>query len=143
MKERVTCHLCSRHLTYKPGGTTSNLLKHLSSIHKNEWTKVHEQKEEPCPTNSRAGPLDAYAKKVSCPTGHAGKLTNAIVYMVAINLRPIAINIVDSARFNLMAMAESGYRVPSQTHIASLLKKKHEDGLAKLRTVLKSAEAVF
>ena len=61
--------------------------------------------------------------------------------MVALDLRPVSI--VTGVGFRrLMYACEPGYRVPSSTQVLKLLKKKHSDGLSRLRTMLASVSGV-
>lgn len=135
-QQRACCRLCAKALVYKAaGGTTSNLLKHMSTYHSLVWDKKKEAASASGSKSRQAGPLDCFVKRTTCPAGRAGMLTDAIVDMVALDLRPVGI--VDGRGFRrLMSVAEPAYRVPSRTHISSLLKRKHQDGLSKLKTVL-------
>ena len=117
---------------------TSNLLKHLSTSHPGAVHKSKAAVEEPRP---KRGPLDVFVKQMDCPAGRAGQLTEAIVGMAALDLRPI--RTVDGIGFRrLMGIVEAGYRVPSRTFVASLLRKKHQEGVDKLKTMLASATGV-
>ena len=61
--------------------------------------------------------------------------------MVALNLFPAAT--VESIGFRcLMQVVEPGYRAQSWTFILSLLWKKHQDGLEKLKILLESVTGV-
>jgi len=135
---KATCRLCGKQLTYKAvGGTTSNLLKHLTTAHATVWRQRTTDSSQHSQQSSGSGPLDTFVKKMVCPAGRAGQLTEAIVGMVALDLRPAGI--VEGVGFRrLMQVAEPGYRVPSRTFISSLLRKKHADGLDKLRQLLHS-----
>ena len=133
---KATCQLCAKSLSYKAaGGTTSNLLKHLTSQHPIAWRK-HNNKE----TSSadvkpfKRGPLDGFVRKMTCPAGRAGQITDAIVDLVALDLRPASI-VKGEGFCRLIRCLEPGYRVPSVTHITALLRKKHEEGRARLRQV--------
>ena len=78
---------------------------------------------------------------MSCSTTRAGELTNAVLDFIVLNMRPVSI--VGSVGFRrLLCRLEPGYCVPSHTHMASLLAKKHVEGQGRLRKLLEEAEAV-
>ena len=127
--EKATYRLCSKALVYKPSGMTSNLIKHLTSVHPVQWRQHKETNQAEVkvkPKTKSRGPLDGFVKNLSGPAGCAGQITNSIVEMVALDLRPVSI--VNGLGFGrLMHTCEPGYRVPSATHISSLLRKKNTD----------------
>ena len=138
-KQKGTCRPCAKQLTYKPdGGTTSNLLKHMSAMHASVWNKSKAEGEKGMFSSSKRGTLDSFFKKMVCP---AGQRMNTIVDMIALDLHPAAI--VEGVGFHrLMQVADPGYRVPLRTFISFLLQKKHQDGLEKLRILLESMTGV-
>ena len=145
-KQRAVCRLCARSFVYKSAvGTTSNLRKHLASQHASHWEQHRASERTKTSTQwggeKKKGPLDLFVRKMTCAPGRAGQLTDAIVDMVALDLRPCSF--VSGAGFQkLMNLAEPGYRVPSKTHITTLLGKKHVEGRTRLKKLLSSASAV-
>ena len=78
---------------------------------------------------------------MTCSAQRAGEITDSIVNFVALDLRPVSV--VNGGGFRrLLPMPEPGYRVPSHTHIASLLRQKHTDERARLKNFLASIPAV-
>ena len=65
----------------------------------------------------------------------SGALTQAIVDMIALDLRPI--NIVNGIGFQrLLRVADSSYALPFATHITSLLQKKWDEGKRRLKELI-------
>ena len=120
----------------------SNLLKHLSSQHE-QARRRHKQSLEAetgrgVNIKPKIGsPLDGFVKRITCPSGCAGRLTDTIVDLVALDLRQMSF--ISGVGFcRLLQVAESGYRVPLVTHVPTLLKKKHVEGHARLRKLLET-----
>ena len=110
VKQKVACCLCAKQLTYKPDGGTgpSNLLKHMSAVHASVWnkSKAKRESEKDVFSSNKRGTLDSFVKKLVCPASRAGQLTDAIVDMVALDLR--SATIVESIGFRrLMQVAET------------------------------------
>ena len=113
------------------GGTTSNLRNHLDRAHPAEWSKVRTAisgKNDHSEGTKKHGAIDVYLKQMNVSSTRAGALTDAIVDFVALDLRPISV--VNGFGFRRMLYKlEPGYRVPSRTLVASLLRKeKHVEG---------------
>ena len=137
--ERATCRLCAKSFVHR-GGTTSNLLKHLTSQHPTQRQATKEQKEEGDTKIGvkTTGTMDMFVKKMTCPSARAGQLTSALVDFVALDLRPVS-TVCGVGFRRLLNVCEPGYRVPSATHVASLLQKKHSDGKKRLVDAMRSA----
>ena len=137
------CRLCSRKLVHK-GGTTSNLIKHMEHVHASQWTKENNKGQKSSDTGDSAtksttGPMDSFLREKTCPPWRSGHLTSAIADMIALDLRPVSL--VNGIGFQkLMQVAEPGFRIPSTTHVMSLLKKKHEEGKIRLKRLLADAD---
>ena len=113
------------------GGTTSNLRNHLDRAHPAEWSKVRTAisgKNDHSEGTKKHGTIDVYLKQMNVSSTRAGALTDAIVDFVALDLRPISV--VNGVGFRRMLYKfEPGYRVPSRTLVASLLRnEKHVEG---------------
>ena len=70
--------------------------------------------------------LETYGKKKkqACSDARAKQISQLIVCMVALDLRPMCL--VEGKGFlELMAFLEPGYEVPSSAHISTLVKHKH------------------
>ena len=82
--------------------------------------------------------IDSFVRRMSCPQARADELTEAIVDMIALDLRPVStVNGVGFRR--LMYKAEPAYRVPSATNISLLLRKKHGMGLDLVKEKLQAS----
>jgi len=119
----VKCKLCNKSYAYH-GGTT-NLHDHLNRVHSNEYK-----------TKSKHDPtLDAFIARSKCPTSRAKRITDLIADMVMQDLRPVAL--VEGRSFEaLLKYIEPGYKVPSATHIAQVVRRKHEAGKWRLKQKL-------
>ena len=143
--ERAECLLCKRKVVHR-GGSTSSLKKHLEHCHSADWAKACKtecggSKSTPDVKPNLLGAMDKFLQRKTCPCWRSGALTNAIVNLIASDLRPI--NFVNGAGFRrLMQVAEPGYTVPSKTHITTLLQKKYEDGVSRLNSILLRAQGL-
>ena len=119
----VKCKLCNKRYAYH-GGTT-NLHNHLNRIHSNKYK-----------TKSKHDPtLDAFITWSKCTTSHAKRITDLIADMVAQDFWPAAL--VEGRGFEaLLKYIKSGYKVPSATHIAQVVRCKHKAGKRLLKQKL-------
>jgi len=128
--KKVKCILCSppKELVYHGG--TSNLRDH-----------VNRQRPLKYKPDTVQTSLEAYGKKKqACSDARAKQITELIVRMVALDLRPM--RLVEGKGFlELMAFLEPGYKVPSSAHISTLVKCKHSVAWNTLKEIL-SKEAV-
>ena len=114
---KVTCKLCSKELVYRGG--TSNLREHLNHIHKKEYHPSRRIANQRTIPNSFSSSVRA-----SCSESRAKRITELIVEMIAIDMRPL--RLVECHGFcQFMAFVEPGYRVSSATHISSLVTRLH------------------
>ena len=120
--------------------------KHLEHCHSADWAKACKTENEgskstPDVKPDLLGAMDKFLQRKTCMSWRSGALTNAIVNLIASDLRPI--NFVNGAGFRqLMQVAEPGYTVPSKTHITTLLRKKYEDGVSRLNSILLRAQGL-
>lgn len=130
--KKAKCLLCSKALSYC-GGTT-NLREHLNAKHKCQY-----QTGESSQAN-REAPLQSFFKPKSCPTGRASEITDKVVDMITMDLRPVAV--VEGAGFQrMMAALEPGYKCPSRKHISTIIQRKHDLCIERLKVHLESSTA--
>ena len=75
-----------------------------------------------------------------CPEGRARQITHLIANWCARDVRPMGI-VDDQGLRDIFAYVEPGYRLPSRTHVTSLLKRQYELALGKLRGLLNGGAA--
>ena len=118
----VECTLCDKEYAFHGG--TSNLRDHLVRMHSNEF----KPKQQPC--------LDAFVIRGKCPDSRAKRISELIANMVARDLRPAAV--VEGDGFKaLMKFIEPGYKAPSATHIATVIRRQYEAAKVALKQKLK------
>ena len=118
------CKICNKEYAYHGG--TSNLRDHLMRAHP---SKLH------FPQGQCS--LDPYLSHSKCSDGRAKKITEYIVDMVVHDLRPAAL--VKGAGFKaLMNYIEPGYRVPTATHIAEMVRQKFVIGKDNMKRYFQS-----
>ena len=121
----VLCKICSKECAYHHGGT-SNLRDHLMHAHP---SKLHSPQGQ-CS-------LDPYLSHGKCSDTCAKKIAKHIVDMVICNLCPAAL--VEGAGFKaLMNYIEPGYRVPTSTHIAEVVRQKFVIGKDNMKRYFQS-----
>ena len=82
--------------------------------------------------------MDQYLRAKPCSSRRSGALTQVIVDMIALDLRPI--NIVNGIGFQrLLRVADSSYALPFATRITSLLRKKWDEGKRCLKGLIADA----
>ena len=123
-KRAICCH-CNKELAYC-GGTT-NLRDHLNRMHPSKYSP-----DSTTPAEKKAAPkIESFVKRTVCSEGHAKKITNLMVEMVTLDLRPAAM--VEGIGFKrLINYLEPNYRVPSAVHITSCLQEHY----AKAKTMV-------
>ncbi len=109
------CKLCNKEYVYHRG--TSNLRDHLTRSHPNDFSG-HTQKHQQYS-------LDLCIARSKCPDSRAKRITDLIVRMVARDLLSAAMVEGDGFRA-LLKYLEPGYKVPSPTHVAEMVRRKHE-----------------
>ena len=118
------CKICNKEYAYHGG--TSNLRDHLTRAHPSKLKS---------PPNQPS--LDPYLSDSKCSEANAKRTTEHIIDMVVCNLRPAAL--VEGAGFKaLMNYIEPGYRVPTATHIAAVVRQKFFNGKATMKQYLES-----
>ena len=118
----VKCTICDKEYSYHGG--TSNLCDHLVRIHSNEF----KPKQQPS--------LDAFVIRGKCPHSRAKRITELIADMAARDLRPATV--VEGDGFKaLLKFIEPGYKVPSATHIAQVVRRQYEAAKVALKQKLK------
>ena len=118
------CKICNKEYAYHGG--TSNLRDHLMRAHP---SKLH------FPQGQCS--LDPYLSYSKCSDGCAKKITEYIVDMVVRDLRPAAL--VEGAGFKaLINYIEPGYRVPTATHIAEVVRQKFVIGKDNMKRYFQS-----
>ena len=123
-KRAICCH-CNKELAYY-GGTT-NLRDHLNRMNPSKYSP-----DSTTPAEKKAAPkIESFVKRTVCSEGHAKKITNLMVEMVTLDLRPAAM--VEGIGFKrLINYLEPNYRVPSAVHITSCLQEHY----AKTKTMV-------
>ena len=130
----MKCLLCEKTYSYCDG--TTNLRDHLSSQHSLTYTV---KQVKPGSSKSQLS-LDKYAKPVFCSESKSKSITDAIVDIVAEDVRPCYI--VKRKGFRrLMNVMEPGYKVPSVNHINLLVWRKYEVVKEELKALLREVAA--
>ena len=78
------------------------------------------------------GTLESFLKPKVCPAGRTSEITDQIVDMIAIDLRPIAIVEGDGFK-RMMATLKPGYTCPSRKHISTIITRKYELCIDKMK----------
>ena len=118
------CKICNKEYAYHGG--TSNLHDHLMRAHP---SKLKSPPNQPF--------LDPYLSHSKCSEARAKRIIEHIVDMVVRDLRPAAL--VEGAGFKaLVNYIEPGYRVPTATHIAAVVRQKFVNGKATMKQYLES-----
>ena len=124
--KKAICCYCDKELAYC-GGTT-NLRDHLSRIHPSKYSPDSL-------VEKKTPKIDSFVKRTICSEGHAKKITNLMVEMVTVDLRPAAT--VEGTGFRrLINYLEPNYRVPSAVHITSCLQEHYETAKTRLIQML-------
>ena len=79
--------------------------------------------------------LDGYAKSVKsqhCSEARATAITERVVNMIALDLKPI--RMVEGKDFiNLLHYLEPGYKIPSRKHVTIMIQRQHKSVKEKLQ----------
>ena len=124
------CTLCSKELKWN-GSTTSNLWNHLRLYH----SSVISSSEDLKPIVRRAASLPSssttqlrldgcFGKPSRCSVARALRITNLLVEWCARNIRPLCV-VNDEGLKALLLFLEPHFKVPSRTHLQSVLRRKH------------------
>ena len=129
-KRSAQCLLCKKVLSYN-GGTTSNLISHLSKMHPS-IVRIHKQEKEAMETKQlsikKCGKL--HKSKLAnkhCTVETQKEITRILTKWTWKDMRPISI-VRDEGLRELLAFLEPNYRLPSTTHVSALIRKDFEDG---------------
>ena len=128
---KAKCTLCFKQLSYR-GGTT-NLRDHLTSQHPLNYK--HQ------PGSKKQATLDLFSKPRRCPESRAKEITDRIVNMLALDLRPVYMVECEGFR-EFLACLEPGYTVLSRKLITGMIRRKHEVCKERLCEKLKMASSV-
>ena len=115
--KKAKCTLRGKELAFHGG--TSNLREHLLKVHPLLYQKP------------QRGDIDTFFKPKQCSEARAKEITERVARMLALDLKPLRTVECDGF-WDLMAYLEPSCKVPSQTHIATVLHHKHELGKEQL-----------
>lgn len=155
-KGKATCKLCphpGRILSFN-GSTTSNLWSHIKSQHDRVFAASSSKRDGEAKKSSigstsslqrqasgaSSSQILSFVQKSVCPEGRARQITHLIANWCARDVRPMGI-VDDQGLRDIFAYVEPGYRLPSRTHVTSLLKRQYELALGKLRGLLNGGAA--
>ena len=132
---RAKCTICKQDFSYR-GGTT-NLRLHLQAKHSLIYAPKNSEKtsEEPCASKQMS--LDIFLKQQYCSEARASAITERIVNMIVIDLKPIRM-VKGEGFLKLMDYLEPNYKVPSRKFITGVKHKKHEAAKEKLQDKLET-----
>ena len=135
-KDAARCNLCGKE--YKFFNSTSNLSKHLRTSHSDVWKDAGPDKASTKPITSW---VISKGNTHSCSSSKAKAITELIVDWLSTSGRPLSI-VNDPGFKGILGFLEPDYQVPSRTHVASLIKKRHQNGKQELGGLLRAAPAV-
>ena len=118
--------------------STSNLSKHLRTSHSDVWKDAGPDKASTKPITSW---VISKGNTHSCSSSKAKAITELIVDWLSTSGRPLSI-VNDPGFKGILGFLEPDYQVPSRTHVASLIKKRHQNGKQELGGLLRAAPAV-
>ena len=135
-KDAARCNLCGKE--YKFFNSTSNLSKHLRTSHSDVWKDAGPDKASTKPITSW---VISKGNTHSRSSSKAKAITELIVDWLSTSGRPLSI-VNDPGFKGILGFLEPDYQVPSRTHVASLIKKRHQNGKQELGGLLRAAPAV-
>eukprot|EP00117_Sycon_ciliatum_P006073 scpid76706/ scgid9762/ Zinc finger BED domain-containing protein 1; Putative Ac-like transposable element; dREF homolog len=148
------CNSCSREFVRQSG--TTNLFQHLISAHKDQYAAAvgkgpatqSTATTTACTSNverSGSAMTSAGTKPVTsffgtdnlrtCDSRRSGMLTESIIDWIVDSSRPFSI-VEDRGLIDLLKLTEPEFKVPSRTHFASLINKRHMLCIQELKTML-------
>ena len=139
-ENEVVCSICKKGLSYN-GSTTSNLHAHLKKYHSSLLSTSGACTAKKPAAQAMMTDFAAKLGTKTCGSAQAESITNLLINWVTSNMRPLSI-LSDSGLQSLLRHLEPGYTIPSRTFVASAVAKRHEEGKAELRALLKSVPAV-
>ena len=124
-QKKVLCMLCNPQKEISYHGGTGNLRDHLTSQHSSVYKS----------DKAKQTSFLEFIKHSRCSEACAKEITNLIVNMVILNMRPL--RVVEGTGFlQLMNYVEPSYKVPSAMHISKLIHQQHEVARRKLKDLL-------
>ena len=137
------CNLCSRGFVRQSG--TTNLFQHLSSAHKEQYAAAvgkgpatqstattttctsNVERSGSATTSAGTKPVTSFfgtGNLQTCDSRRSGMLTESIIDWIVDSSRPFSI-VEDRGLIDLLKLTEPEFKVPSRTHFASLINKRH------------------
>ena len=135
----VECLICAAKLKYN-GGTTSNLAAHLKKRHKSETDQTNSTKHAQTKLTQFAAGVAQPSTKI-CTVTQQDALARLLSRWIWMDMRPIAL-VEDKGLRALLRHLEPGYKIPSRTHLTTLIKKQWKDGQEALGAVLKTPDFI-
>ena len=127
--KQTKCKKCDTCLTYN--ASTSTMLHHLRAVH-GVTTKA---------SDAGSKGLDAFVvstpRSTTCSFAKSQKITDLLVDWIISDMRPLGIA-SDAGIQRLLDFLVPGYKVPSRTHLTSLVKKRHVAARKELKGVLRT-----
>ena len=146
--EKHTCQLCKKE-TYPRKSGASNLFARLKSAHPSKFQLVHPSGATTESDVSNASSVAADKRSSSslsswvvssatstnrpCSSGRSEELADLILDWIVDSTRPLSMA-GDRGFVALVKYVEPGFTIPSQNHFSSLLRKRHEIGIADLKS---------
>ena len=130
----VVCTICQKKFAYT-GGTT-NLREHLKRFHPRVIGELTPDPIVYKPITEFLVSSPAASK--TCSAATSTQITELLVDWISRDLRPLNI-LNDSGLQTLMEFIVPGYSIPSRTHVAKLVQRRHTEGKKQLKEVMKSA----
>ena len=134
--KKTKCKTCGSCLAY--AASTSTMLHHLRAVHGIDMSGSS------TPASKKTG-IDAFVVSsphaAPCSAAKSEQVTDLLVDWCVTDMRPLSI-VNDAGLKRIFSLLLPGYTIPSRTHIASLVKKRHKSGRQELSQLFKR-EAKF
>ena len=140
---KAKCKSCGREYVRQSG--TTNLFNHLKSAHPKEHaaavghTGKAELSDSKTATSSSTKPINSFfssSTQRTCSSARAGSITELLLDWIVDSTRPLSM-VADPAFVRLLSFLEPEYKVPSRTHLASLLAKRHHRAKEEMKCILR------
>ena len=134
------CRQCGKCLVYKGG--TSSMREHLRRVHPSRPSVSDTSSSSGLQSKAATTPTIAqYFASVpssgkTCSPATARQITDLIVDWLTTDLRPLSV-VNDEGFRHLLSFLAPGYKLPSRTHVAKLIKERHVLGKKELARLLK------
>eukprot|EP00117_Sycon_ciliatum_P019179 scpid60827/ scgid5665/ Zinc finger BED domain-containing protein 4 len=137
--KKAKCNLCQVKLTYD-GCSTSSLQRHLKNRHPSD---IDSPSTSTTAASAQPSILNFTNADKIRPTSlpRSREITKILSRWTWLDGRPLSF-VKDKGLKELLQLVEPGYSLPSDTHIACLVRKDHEDGLKILRKRLEAADFI-